>query len=124
MKACMLLAVVAVTVAIAAAQGPGGRRPPPGGAGGRRPPHGGPGGRRPPRGPPPCIEYLCDEDTECPKCIGDIIHSSEDSTLKDQLHECYTAADDCIDESAVDQATLLSCIQGVNADMGACFPAK
>lgn len=36
---------------------------------------------------------MCGEDTECPRCIGDIIHSSEDSTLKEQLHQCYTDAD-------------------------------
>ncbi|XP_037773752.1 H/ACA ribonucleoprotein complex non-core subunit NAF1-like [Penaeus monodon] len=145
MKVCMLLAVVAVMVAMAAAQGGDGRRPPPGGPGGRRPPPGGPGGpggRRPPHGgrpdgeghgprpdgeghgPPPCIEFMCGEDTECPRCIGDIIHSSEDSTLKEQLHQCYTDADDCADEATVDQTALSSCIEAINADIVACFPAK
>lgn len=36
--------------------------------------------------------YLCGENKECPKCVGDIIHAGEDDTLKNQLRDCYDNA--------------------------------
>lgn len=128
MKVYVLLVVVAVVVAMASADDgerhPDGRRPPPDG---RRPPNGGSppkGGSHNRRGPPPCIRYLCGENKECPKCVGDIIHAGEDDTLKNQLRDCYDNANDCRDESTVDASALTDCIAAVSEDLPACFPAK